>query len=153
VYLEVTLRKEISSQRRGGTFRFLSGQFHFEKLFSFTWSVFMLGKALGRGHYQNWAYVAYCVMTCPRFHSLLVGTRDLRTLWSPPKVMGASKKRQNYQIYLVGFECVVKDIEAWLQLFTSFITNFGTIFLRKVATFFYGRSPLWLQTKNLRKIK
>jgi hypothetical protein len=25
---------------------------------------------------------------------------------------GASKKRQNYQIYLVGFECVVKDIEA-----------------------------------------
>jgi hypothetical protein len=22
------------------------------------------------------------------------------------------KKRQNYQIYLVGFECVVKDIEA-----------------------------------------
>jgi len=24
----------------------------------------------------------------------------------------ASKKRQNYQIYLVGFECVVKDIEA-----------------------------------------
>jgi hypothetical protein len=33
---------------------------------------------------------------------------------------GASKKRQNYQIYLVGFECVVKNIEAWLQLFTSF---------------------------------
>jgi hypothetical protein len=25
-----------------------------------------------------------------------------------------SKKRQYYQIYLVGFECVVKDIEAWL---------------------------------------
>ncbi len=57
---------------------------------------------------------------------------------------GASKKRQNYQIYLVGFECVVKDIEAWLQLFTSFIATFGTIFLRKVSTFFYGRSPLWL---------
>jgi len=25
---------------------------------------------------------------------------------------GASKKRQNYQIHLVSFECVVKDIEA-----------------------------------------
>ncbi len=33
---------------------------------------------------------------------------------------GVSKKRQNYQIYLVGFECVVKYIEAWLQLFTSY---------------------------------
>jgi hypothetical protein len=55
--------------------------------------------------------------------TLLVGTRDLRTLWSPPKVSGGGggkQKRQNYQIYLVGFECVVKDIEAWLQLFTSY---------------------------------
>jgi hypothetical protein len=34
---------------------------------------------------------------------------------------GASKKKQNYQIYLVDFECVVKDIEAWLQLFISFL--------------------------------
>jgi hypothetical protein len=51
----------------------------------------------------------------------LVGTCDLWTLWSPPKVSeGESKKRQNYQIYLVGFECVVKDIELWLQLFTSY---------------------------------
>jgi hypothetical protein len=35
----------------------------------------------------------------------------------PPKVSGgrgASKKRQNYQIYLASFECVVKDIEVWL---------------------------------------
>jgi hypothetical protein len=32
---------------------------------------------------------------------------------------GGGKKRQNYQIYLIGFECVVKDIEAWLQLCTS----------------------------------
>ncbi len=36
---------------------------------------------------------------------------------------------------------------------SGFITSFGTIFLRKVATFFYGRSPLWLQTKNLWKKK
>jgi hypothetical protein len=35
----------------------------------------------------------------------------------------------------------------------DFIASFGTIFLRKVATFYYGRSPLCLQTKNLRKIK
>jgi len=43
-----------------------------------------------------------------------VGTCDLWTLSSPPKVSlwGGGKKRQNYQIYLVGFECVVKDIEA-----------------------------------------
>jgi hypothetical protein len=36
---------------------------------------------------------------------------------------------------------------------SGFIASFGTIFLRKVATFFYGRSPLWLQTKNLWKKK
>ncbi len=34
---------------------------------------------------------------------------------------------------------------------SGFIARFGTIFLRKVATFFYGRSPLWLQTKILWK--
>jgi hypothetical protein len=36
---------------------------------------------------------------------------------------------------------------------SGFIASFGTIFLRKVATFFYGRSPLWLQTKKFRKRK
>jgi len=42
------------------------------------------------------------------------------TMKSPKSGGGGSKKRQNYQIYLVGFECVVKDLKAWLQLFTSF---------------------------------
>jgi hypothetical protein len=53
---------------------------------------------------------------------LLAGTYDLWTLWSPRKWVGGGveQKKQNYQIYLVGFACVVKDIEAWLQLFTSF---------------------------------
>jgi hypothetical protein len=36
---------------------------------------------------------------------------------------------------------------------SGFIVSFGTIFLRKVATFFYGRSPLWGQTKILWKKK
>jgi len=36
---------------------------------------------------------------------------------------------------------------------SGFIASFGIIFLRKVTTFFYGRSPLWGQIKNLRKIK
>jgi hypothetical protein len=52
--LEVKLQIAISHQRRGGTFHFLSVHFGFEKFLSFfTRSVFMLGKALGREHYQN----------------------------------------------------------------------------------------------------
>jgi hypothetical protein len=36
---------------------------------------------------------------------------------------------------------------------SGFIASFGTIFLRKVTTFLYGRSPLWLKTKVLWKKK
>jgi len=76
--------------------------------------------------------------------SRLVGTRDLRTLWSPPKVSGGAKG---------GGQARYRSMITVVYFISAFITSFGTIFLRKVATFFYGKSPLWLQTKNLRKIK
>jgi len=86
------------------------------------------------------------------YRSRLAGIRDLRTLWSPPKVSGGGgggghkKKTKLSNIFGWFWVCSqrYKSMIIVVYFISGFIASFSTIFLRKVATFFYGRSPLWL---------
>jgi hypothetical protein len=71
------------------------------------------------------------------------------------KWVGAAKKTKLSNIFGWFWVCSqrYRSMITVVYFISGFIASFGTIFLRKVATFFYARSPLWLQRKILWKKK
>jgi hypothetical protein len=73
-----------------------------------------------------------------------------------PEVSGGGQKKTKLSNIFGWFWVCSQRYRSMITVvyfISGFIASFGTIFLRKVATFFYGRSPLWLQTEILWKKK